>query len=143
MTPVEERLGFFSTRLEQRRYEVGVSVRELATEAGTTYEHVRKLILGQCLPSDSMLERLCAALGLNQTEMSSRVRKDKMIFRFGDATWQAAGIDPRAAPCYILLPLLSRSEREFFIGQLKALAAAKRKQPEPRKGVHREGSQNQ
>lgn len=122
MTIAQGRLGFFNTRLEQRRNEVGISVRELATEAGSTYEHVRKLIMGQCLPSDSMLGRLCTALELNKREMSRRVLKDKMIFRFGDAAWQAAGIDARAAPCYILFPLLSRSERECFLVQLRALA---------------------
>jgi transcriptional regulator with XRE-family HTH domain len=108
--------------------EMGVSVRQLATKAGTSYEHIRKLIMGECLPSDSMIERICAALELNKKEMGRRVLKDKMIFRFGDAAWQAAGIDARVAPCYILLPLLSRSEREFFIFQLNALREAKRKQ---------------
>jgi len=144
MTIAQGRLGFFNARLEQRRNEVGISVRQLAGKAGTTYEHVRKLIMGQCLPSDSMLERLCVALELNKKEMSGRVLKDKMIFRFGDAAWQASGIDARAAPCYILLPLLSRSEREFFIVQLKALGEAKRNQPErvARKGAQHRG-QNQ
>jgi predicted transcriptional regulator len=81
--------------------EMGVSVRQLATKAGTSYEHIRKLIMGECLPSDSMIERICAALELNKKEMGRRVLKDKMIFRFGDAAWQAAGIDARVAPCYI------------------------------------------
>ncbi len=122
----QQRLGFFNARLEQRANEKGLSVREIATKTGSTYEHIRKLIIGQCLPSDSMIERLCVALELSKKEMSRRVQKDKMIFQFGDAAWQAAGIDARAAPCYILLPLLSRSEREFFIFQLKALGEAKR-----------------
>jgi len=126
MAIAQQRLGFFNARLEQRANEKGLSVREVATKAGTSYEHIRKLITGQCLPSDSMIEKLCAALELSKKEMSRRVLKDKMIFRFGDAAWQAAGIDARAAPCYILLPLLTRSEREFFIFQLKVLGEAKR-----------------
>ena len=130
MAITHERLGFFNTRLEQRMNEAGVSARELATKAGSTYEHIRKLIMGRCLPSDSMLERLCASLELNIKEMSRRVVKDKMIFRFGDAAWQASGIDPRAAPCYILLPLLSRNEREAFLVQLRALGEMKRNRVE-------------
>ena len=58
--------------------------------------------------------------------MSKRVLKDKMIFRFGDAAWQAAGVDPRAAPCYILLPLLSRNERQYFLTIIRALVEAHR-----------------
>jgi len=73
-----------------------------------------------------MIERLCSTLELNRKEMRRRVLKDKMIFRFGDAAWEAAGIDARVAPCYILLPLLSPAEREFFIFQLRALGEAKR-----------------
>ncbi len=130
MTKTQERLGFFNARLEQRMSEAGVSRLELATKTGSTYEHIRKLIVGQCLPSQPMLERLCAALELNKKEMSRRVLKDKMIFRYGNAIWQTAGIDARIAPCYILLPLLSRSEREFFIFQLKAIAEAKRNRAE-------------
>jgi transcriptional regulator with XRE-family HTH domain len=130
MTIAQGRLGFFNARLEQRRNEVGVSVRELATRAGSSYEHIRKLIMGQCLPSDALLGRLCAALELSKKEMNNRVLKDRMIFRYGDAAWRAAGIDVRAAPCYILLPLLSRSEREFFIFQLKTLGEAKRHRAE-------------
>lgn len=126
MTKTQERLGFFNARLEQRMSEVGVSRLELATKTASTYEHIRKLIVGQCLPSEPMLERLCTALGLSKKEMSRRVLKDKMIFRFGDAAWQAAGIDARVAPCYILLPLLSPTERDFFIFQLNALGEAKR-----------------
>ena len=130
MAITQERLGFFNSRLEQRMNDAGVSARELATKAGVTYEHVRKLIMGQCLPSDSMIGKLCAVLELNRKEMSWRVRNDRMIFRFGDAAWRAAGIDARAAPCYILLPLLSRSEREFFIFQLNAIVEAKRNRGE-------------
>jgi|HubBroStandDraft_5_1064220.scaffolds.fasta_scaffold42571_1 hypothetical protein len=130
MAITHERLGFFNARLEQRMNEAGVSARELATKASSTYEHIRKLIMGRCLPSDSMLERLCAALQLNKKEMSRRVLKDKMIFRFGDAAWQASGIDARAAPCYILLPLMSRSERESFIVQLRALGEMRRNRGE-------------
>jgi transcriptional regulator with XRE-family HTH domain len=126
MAITQERLGFFNTRLEQRMKDTRLSVPDLARRVGVTYEHIRKLIMGHSLPSDSLLERLCAALGLNKKEMSSRVRKDKMIFRFGDAAWQAAGIDPRAGPCYILLPLLSRAQRALLLVQMKAVVEAKR-----------------
>jgi transcriptional regulator with XRE-family HTH domain len=134
-----ERLGFFNARLEQRMNESGLSVRELATKAGSSYEHIRKLIMGHSLPSDSMVEKLSSALHLSKKEMTRRVVKDKMIFRFGDAAWQAAGIDPRAAPCYILFPLLTHSEREFLLVQIRAVAAVNRTQKD---GVSRSKLKN-
>ena len=104
----------------------GVSAPDLARLSGVTYEHVRKLLMGHCLPSNETLQRLCGALGLNEKQMRKRVMQDKMIFQFGDAAWEAAGIDPRVAPCYILFPLMTREERELFIVQLKAMAEANR-----------------
>jgi hypothetical protein len=58
MAITQVRLGFFNARLEQRMAEMGLPAPELARRVGVTYEHVRKLLMGQCLPSDSMLERL-------------------------------------------------------------------------------------
>lgn len=82
--------------------------------------------MGHSLPSNSTLEKLCGALALNKREMSSRVMKDRMIFQFGNAAWEAAGTDPRAAPFYILLPLLSRLERDAFLVQIRAFVEWKR-----------------
>ena len=122
MTITRERLGFFNTRLESRMSEVKMPARDFAAKVGSTYEHIRKLVMGSCLPSDSMLERLCLSLGLSKRKMGKLLQKDKMIFQFGDAAWRAAGIDPGAAPVYILFPLLSRRERKLFVFQLKAFA---------------------
>jgi hypothetical protein len=51
--------------------------------------------MGQRLPSDALLGRLCSALELSKKEMNGRVLKDRMILRYGDAAWHAAGIDAR------------------------------------------------
>jgi transcriptional regulator with XRE-family HTH domain len=126
MAITHERLGFFNARLEQRMIEMELSAPELGCRAGVSYEHVRKMIMGQCLPSYSTLERLCTELDLSKEEMTRRVLKDKMIFRFGNAAWEAAGINPRAAPLYILFPLLRRAERKLLIVQIKAVAEANR-----------------
>ena len=41
-----------------------------------------------------------------------------------------AGLDPRAAPFYILLPLLTRKEQAFWLLQLRGFAEDKRKRKE-------------
>jgi transcriptional regulator with XRE-family HTH domain len=126
MAITHERLGFFSARLEQRMSEVELSAQELARRVGVSYEHVRKLIIGRCLPSDSTLEKLCVALELDKKEMSRRVLKDKMIFRCGDAIWIAWGRNPKWAPFYILVPLLSPKQWSFVLTCVRGVVEARR-----------------
>jgi transcriptional regulator with XRE-family HTH domain len=135
MAITQERMGFFNTRLEQRMNDTGVSARELATKAGVSYEHIRKLIMGHCLPSDTLLEQLCGTLGLGTREMNARVAKDRMIFRFGDAVWTAWGLNPKFAPFYILVPLLSPEQWNFVLTCITAIAEARK----ANSGVSRKG----
>ena len=130
MAITQERLGFFNARLEQRMIEMGLSAPELARRTGVTYEHIRKLIMGQCLPSDSLLEQLCGKLGLSKREMNARVVKDRVIFRFGDAAWTACGLNPNLAPFYIVVPLLSPEQWNHVRICIRAAADAHAKEVE-------------
>jgi len=127
MKITEERMGFFNMRLVQRMNQVGVSPTQLARSVHLSYEQVRKLIMGRCLPSDSTLERVCVSLDLNNREMKDRVAKDRMIFKFGDAAWEYWGISPRMAPVYILFPLMTKELQKFTRLQMKAFVKAKKK----------------
>jgi hypothetical protein len=126
MAITQERLGFFNARLEQRVIEMELPLPKLARRVGVTYEHIRKLIMGRCLPSDSLLEQLCGTLGISKREMNARVAKDRVIFRFGDAAWSACGLDPKLAPFYIVVPLLSREQWKFLLTCMTAVAEARK-----------------
>jgi hypothetical protein len=127
MKITEERMGFFNMRLVQRMNQVGVSPIQLAKRVHLSYEQVRKLIMGRCLPSDSTLERVCVSLDLNKRDIKHRVARDRMIFKFGDAAWTYSGIHPRAGPFYILFPLLTKEEQEIFRLQVIGFVEAKKK----------------
>jgi len=127
MKITEERIGFFNMRLVQRMNELGVSAVQLAQSVRVTYEQVRKLIMGRCLPSDSTLERLCTSLDLNERDMKERVARDKVIFKFGDAAWEHLGINPRMVPIYILFPLMTKEQRYMMTLQFRAFVEAKKK----------------
>jgi len=122
-----ERLGFFNIRLAQRMNEVEVSAAHVAKEARLTYEHVRKLLLGDCLPSDPALGRICDVLGLSRRDMKQRVARDRMIFKFGDAAWACCGIAPRSGQLHILFSVLSVEEQEFVRHWIVSFCEAKRK----------------
>jgi hypothetical protein len=132
MKITEERMGFFNMRLVQRMNEVGVSAVQLAHDVHLSYEHVRKLVMGRCLPSDAALERLCARLNVSKRDMKRRVARDRMIFKFGDAAWAYWGINPKAAPVHIFFPLLTNEEQEIFRLQIIAFVEAKKKREKQR-----------
>jgi hypothetical protein len=125
-----ERLGFFNIRLTQRMNEVGLSAGQVAKDARLTYEHVRKLLLGNCLPSDSALTRLCRVLGLSRPDMKQRVARDRMIFKFGDAAWTYWGVNPRSGQLEILFSVLKAEEQEFVRLWIISFCDAKRKMRE-------------
>jgi hypothetical protein len=60
MPITQNRLGFFNTKLEQIVNAKGLTIRQLSAKVGTSYEHVRKLMAGSCLPSDELLKRFCS-----------------------------------------------------------------------------------
>lgn len=108
--------------------EMGVSAAYVAKEARVTYEHVRKLLLGNCLPSDSALTRLCKVLSLRRRDMRQRVVKDRLIFKFGDAAWTYCGVHPRVGELRILFSVLGPEEQEFVRLWIIAFCEAKKRQ---------------
>jgi transcriptional regulator with XRE-family HTH domain len=106
--------------------EMELSAPELARRVGVTPEHIRKLVTGHCLPSDSTLEKLCTALELDRNAMSRRVLEDTMIFRFGDDAWTNWGLNPKWAPFYILVPLLSPEQWRFVRTCIVAVAEGRK-----------------
>lgn len=132
MTAAHERLGFFNTRLSQRMSELGLSTAQVAAGVGLTYEQVRKLVLGQSLPSPATLDRLCVVLRLSRRKMIERVAKDKIIFKFGDAAWSFWGINPMAAPLYIFFPLLTKEQQEITRLHILTFVEAKKKREKSR-----------
>ena len=128
MKAQHERLGFFNIRLAQRMNEVGVSAVYVAKEAGLTYEHIRKLLLGDCLPSDSALCKLCKVLALSRRDMRQRVAKDRLIFKFGEAAWMYCGVHPRVGELQIFFSVLSPEKQEFVRLWIIAFCEAKKRQ---------------
>ena len=126
MATALHRLGFLNARLVRTMNDRNMSVRELADAVGVTYEHIRKILVGDCLPSDSVLGRLCEALLLSRREMGQRVAKDRLIRRYGDAAWSVCGLDPKFATVYIVVPLLSKEEWRFVRATAKALVEEKK-----------------
>ncbi len=61
-----------------------MSIRELAEATGHSYEHCRKVLVGEPVVSRDFNEELCRVLGLDARTMWERARTEKAIRRFGD-----------------------------------------------------------
>jgi hypothetical protein len=112
--------------------ELNLTMVQLAAGVDLTYEQVRKLALGHCLPSSSAFERVCTVLRVSKRDMSKRIARDRMIFKFGDAAWTYWGINPKAGPLYILFPLLTKDQQEITKLQLIAFVEAKKNREKKR-----------
>lgn len=61
-----------------------MSIRELAEATGHSYEHCRKVLVGEPVVSREFNEQLCRALGLDAAAMWEQARTEKAVRRFGD-----------------------------------------------------------
>jgi hypothetical protein len=86
--------------------------------------------LGNCLPSDAALARLCRVLPLCKGDMKQRVARDRMVFRFGDAIWDYWGVTPRVGQLHIWFSVLDEKQREFARLWITCFCEAKKRASE-------------
>ena len=55
--------------------------------------------------------------------MLGSVEKDRAVFRFGDAAWEAWGLNPRVGIFYMLFLVLTRAEQNSVVRQARGLMA--------------------
>ena len=77
----------------------GLFIRQLADSVAHSYEHCRKIVMGEPVVSRELNGEICRVLGLGEAEMWSIASKEKAMAKFGPA---------------VLAGLLTAEEREFF-----------------------------
>jgi transcriptional regulator with XRE-family HTH domain len=63
--------------------EQGVSIRDLSVKLETTYEHVRRIVRGEGVPSKFLLKLICDHLGLEYREVEREAMTDRVERKFG------------------------------------------------------------
>lgn len=76
-TPIFPRL--LTTAMEGK----GFDINELAKLLDVTYEHTRRLVRGESLPSKPLLKTICAVLDIDESEAKQHVHVDQMNKRYG------------------------------------------------------------
>ena len=123
---VLERLGFFSEKLKDSMVRFNLSQQSTAARLGCSYEHVRKMVRGECWPSQELLRKLCSIFEWEIKAIEKLRRLDDARRRFGPTFWTVLGKDPRAEPFYILWPYLSREERNIMVISMSGCIAARK-----------------
>ncbi len=114
--------GNFGNALAAAVDKKGVSLRELAELLDVTYEHLRKLIRSEALPSSYLLRDVCKHLGLNLADMEEAVIRDKMAKQYSaGALSKVMKRNPRMARLEPLVPLLSDAEYETVLAMIRGL----------------------
>ena len=121
-----ERLGFFSEKLKDGIDRFNLSQKSTAARLGCSYEHVRKMVRGECLPSEELLRKVCSVFKWEITAIKKLRRLDEARKKFGPTFWTILGKDPRIEPLYIFWPYLSREERRIVIISMKACIEARK-----------------
>ncbi len=83
----------FGEMMQRALIDKQMSLKELATACGASYEYCRRLCNGSALPSKGMLALLCPILGLDVGEAQRLVEKDKLLKKFGNIPLELTGAD--------------------------------------------------
>lgn len=86
--------GRFGTLLHTTLNQRDLSLRDLAKQIDSTYEHMRKLIRGLTYPSRYLLKELCAYLQIKEVEASKAILADRIQHKYGKMPAILAGKNP-------------------------------------------------
>src|SRR5438552_8963387 len=76
-----------------------LTVKDVASEAKLTYEHMRKLVNGEALPSIEALQRISKVLNADLHEMTTLLFAEKALRTYGsDTVVQTSGKNNEMAP---------------------------------------------
>jgi transcriptional regulator with XRE-family HTH domain len=111
-----------SELLNKRMMELKLSLSDLAAQTETTYEHVRKIMKGDTVPSKYMVQALAEALKINRGELQKVVTADRIRQKFGTIYLELSGKNPDLEPLERIWKDLSQEHKADLIAQAQAWA---------------------
>jgi transcriptional regulator with XRE-family HTH domain len=108
--------------LSERMRQLNVSIREVATKVGTSYEHVRNIVKGNAVPSKLMVRALAEALRMDKEELERIATADRIRIKFGTIPLELAGKNPELEPLERIWKQLSQEHKGDLIVQAQAWA---------------------
>jgi transcriptional regulator with XRE-family HTH domain len=102
--------------------EMGISIKDLAYKVETTYEHIRRLVRGESVPSKHLLKPIAAVLGLEYRELSKVANADRIHKVYGDVPLELAGKDPSMYPLEQVWRFLTEEHQRDIIVMAQTFA---------------------
>ena len=78
--------GTFAALLRSAMHALGLSIDQTAERSGRSYEHIRKLVNGEALPSPLLVEKLAQVTGLPVAHAQQAAERDKLMRQYTPET---------------------------------------------------------
>jgi len=95
---VDKQLTLVAEKVQAAMDVQGLSIRDVAEKAGSTYEHVRNIVRGNVVPSKHYLRTLVDVLSLDLKEMEKLATADRIRTKYGKIPLELAGKNPELEP---------------------------------------------
>ena len=118
--------------------ELELTIKDVASRSGLTYEHVRKLVKGEAYPSRLALRELCQVLKLEHGEMNELAVADRLEKKYGGIPHALAGRHPELSLLERWWDLLTEDQKESFRIQIRSVAESNERMATSRRPVARE-----
>jgi transcriptional regulator with XRE-family HTH domain len=124
MTPS---LSTSGERIQERMDELGLSIKDVADKAESTYEHIRKITRGTSFPSKYFIRVLAEILDMKKEELEELVTIDQIMHKHGKTINRIVGKNPELEPIEKVWVKLTKDQKADFISQMTAVARRNRK----------------
>jgi transcriptional regulator with XRE-family HTH domain len=104
--------------------EKGLAIKDLAVMLDVTYEHARRLVRGEGIPSRPLIRRLAESLGLDFDDLNRLATADKIRLKFGPVPLELAGKNPELEPIERVWDHLTADQKRDAVTLVTSWAAA-------------------
>lgn len=104
----------------------GITILDLAKKLELSYEHTRRYVRGESVPSNMALREICAYLELPYEELKVKATADKMMDKYGDLPLVLAGKNPSMEPLEHVWKDLTEGQQQDIISMAQAWAKRER-----------------
>ena len=129
--------GRLARALAERMNEMDLSIKDVASSSGLTYEHVRKLVKGEAYPSRLALRELCRVLTLDHPQMDELAIADRLEKKYGGIPHALAGRHPELSLLAQWWDMLTDEQKDSFRIQIRSVAESNEKMAATRRPVAR------
>jgi transcriptional regulator with XRE-family HTH domain len=107
----------------------GLSMRQVSemsnaqNQRGLSYEHLRKIIKGNTIPSTWVLEAISRTLGIPYPKLLETHQNSEAKMKYGKTVLQSLKLSPELYEIDELIRSLTKDQREMVLNHMRSLAA--------------------